>query len=172
MNKSYLNSVLGCLMLLLSSVALAELKLGYVNAALLLDRSPQAQKATSELKKEFSGRESDMIAANNEVIKMKKKLDRDGSIMSESKRKKLQVKILSHQRNLMRKDEALRQDVTIRRNEIMASLQILIRTAIDKVGNNGNYDIVFYEGIAYANPDLDISDLILDELKKLDRMNK
>lgn len=168
MINKYLWSGLLLGLMMVSTLSLAEVKLGYVNAAMLLDESPQAQKASRRLQEEFSGRQKNLLAAKERFDELKARLGRDGAIMSESANKKLRLDILSRQRDLMRDDEALRQDLAIRRNDIMGGLQLLIRKAIDDVGKKGAYDIIFYEGIAYANTTLDISDQVLNELKRLD----
>jgi len=74
--------------------------------------------------------------------------------------------ILSRQRDVMRDEEALRQDPSIRRSDVIGSLQDVIRAAIEAVGKRGKYDIIFYDGISYGNPALEITDQVLSELKK------
>jgi len=164
--KYILAGVLSVL-LMISTVAAAELKLGYVNATLLLEQSPQAQEAASRMKKEFGERETALLTGKAEMDEMQKKLSRDGDIMSEAKRKQLRLDILSRQRELVRNEEVLRQDVAIRRSDVIGLLQVTIRTAIEAIGARGQYDIIFYDAIAYGNPALDITAQVLDELKKM-----
>jgi outer membrane protein len=153
---------------LVSSAALAEAKLAYVNAALLLDQAPQAQKAAVSMKEEFGPRENKLNTGKRELEEMQQRMARDGSIMSDSNRQQMRVDILSRQRELVRDEEALRQDISIRRSDVISGLQGLIRAAIDVVGKQGQYDIIFYDGIAYANPTMDITDKVLEQLKKTD----
>jgi len=155
-------------LLLLSGSAMAELKLAYVNAAMLLDQAPQAQKAAAKMKAEFGARETSLISGKRELDELQAQLSRDGAVMSEDKRKTMRLDIMSRQRELVRNEEALRQDVAIRRNDVIGGLQLMIRSAIDDVGKKGGYSIIFYEGIAYADPLLDISASVLETLKKQD----
>ena len=165
MKRYLLNGLLVSLMLV-STAAVAELKLGYVNAALLLDKAPQAQQAATRMKEEFGSRESTLIAGKRKFDDMQARLGRDGSVMSDAQRKQLRLDIVELQRNLARDEEALRQDVAIRRSDVIASLQGLIRAAIDVVGKKGKYSLIFYDGIAYADSALDITDQVLEDLKK------
>ena len=168
MKKTFLINGLIFSLILASGMAMAETKLAYVNAAQLLDEAPQAQKASARLKEEFGARESSLIEGKRELDEMQKRLGRDGSIMSESKRKQMRLDILSRQREVARDEEALRQDIAIRRSDVIGGLQEMIRAAINVVGKQGKYDIIFYDGIAYANPTHDITSLILEEMKKTD----
>lgn len=165
-NKYSLIGLLSAL-ILLSTVVVADTKLGYVDAAKLLVESPQSKKASKGLAEEFGARQSDLIAAKAALEAMQKQLNRDGLIMSDSARKKLRLDILSQQRNFMRDDEALRHDATIRQSEVLGKLQELIRKAIVVVGENEDYDIILFEGIAYAKPGLDITGQVLKELERI-----
>lgn len=152
--------------LLLPTVSMAELKIGIVNAARLLEEAPQARAETELLNKEFSGRQNDLAAIQKELENLQGKLARDGAIMSEGERKKVGLDVLSRQRDLRRKQDDMRQDFTMRRNDVIGSLQAVIGDVIRNMGDAGGYDIIFFEAIAYSNPKLDITDEVLKELQK------
>ena len=151
-------------MLQLSLASAAELKLGYVDAARLLDEAPQAGVASDMLKQEFATRENELIAAQQEIKKLEDKLTRDGVIMTESEQKKAEQDLLSRKRELRRKQEELKEDFNIRRNDEIGKLQTFIKRAIEEVGKEGKYDLIFYEGISFANPGLDITAKVLHRL--------
>jgi|SRR3972149_5947879 len=157
-------ATIGVLMLQLSLASAAELKLGYVDAARLLDEAPQAGVASDMLKQEFATRENELIAAQQEIKKLEDKLARDGVIMTESEQKKAEQDLLSRKRELRRKQEELKEDFNIRRNDEIGKLQTFIKRAIEEVGKEGKYDLIFYEGISFANPGLDITAKVLHRL--------
>lgn len=153
-------------MLLLSSAFAADIKVGYVDATRLLEKAPQAEAAFKLLKEEFSSRESNVIESQKLLKEMEEKLLKEGDFMSESERKKIEVEMLAKKRDLRRDQEELRDDFNLRRNEEIGTLQQYIRQAIEEVGKNGDFDLIFYEGIAYANSRTDITDLVLEQLRK------
>lgn len=144
----------------------AEPRLGYVDAARLLEEAPQAQQATTRLKEEFAPREEEIALAQEELQQLEETLARDSAVMSESERRKLGLDVLSRKRELRRMQEEFREDVNIRRSDTVGNLQELIKDTIEEVGSEGNYDLIFFEGIAFANPGLDITDKVLQGLKK------
>ncbi len=158
--------------ILFPALALAEVKVGYVDAARLLEEAPQAKKATQRLKEEFAPREDEMIAIQNELKQLEERLNRDGAIMSEAERRRISMDILARKRELRRLQEDFREDINLRRNDAIGNLQQLIKQAIEEVGRKGKFDLIFYEGIAYANPELDITDRVLEGLKRLDEQSR
>ncbi|MBI1196044.1 MAG: OmpH family outer membrane protein [Gammaproteobacteria bacterium] len=152
--------------------ASADLKIGYVNAARLLEEAPQAKDATKKLKDEFAPRNDSMMELQDTLKKMQDRLTRDAAIMSESERKKLGLDILARKRELQRTQDAFQEDVNIRRNDALGRVQETIKKAIEEVGKKSHFDMIFFDGISYANPDLDITDKVLDRLQAMTSAKK
>ncbi len=168
MIKSFIQVSILLVLMFGSAMVMAEQKFGYVNPNDLMEKSPQGQAAANTIKEEFSDREATLMAAKGDLDELQKTLTRDGDIMSDSKRKSMRLDILSQQRDIIRDEEAFRQDLAIRRNDLFGGLQATIRQAIESVGKKGKFDIIFYDAIAYGNPKLDLTEQVLTELKKAD----
>lgn len=145
---------------------LAEAKIGYVNAARLLEDTPQAEAVSKKLKQEFAAREDELVAEQKKLQRLEERLSRDGPIMSEIERRRLERDLLSRKRDLRRARDDFREDVNIRRNEEIANLLEVVQDAIEAVGREQQFDLIVYEGIAYASPRIDLTELILERLRK------
>lgn len=148
------------------SVNAQELRVGFVNAAQLLEKAPQADAARANLEKEFSPRDKRLVAEQKELRLMEEKLNRDGAVMSDSERNKLERDILAGKRDLKRARDEFREDLNIRRNEELAKLQKLIVDSIRALAKEGEYDLVLTDGVLYASDKIDITALVLEKLKK------
>jgi len=155
-------SVLG----LLPTMGLAQdLKIGVVNPSRLLEEAPQAKVALSKLEKEFAARDNKLLKEQKAIKQDEEKLARDGAIMSEAARRKLERDILSRKRDLRRALDELREDRTFRSNEERGKLLRYVNDAITEVGKQEKYDLILYEGIAFANPNIDLTGMILKRLQ-------
>ena len=152
-------------LLAFASAAHAEVKIGYVNAARLLDESPQSEDVSKRLKQEFSGKEKDLLSKQNELKKLQDRMTRDGSVMSEAEHSKLDRDILTLQRDVQRRSDEFREDLNLRKNEEMNKLLGVIQQAIADIGKEQNYDLIVYEGVAYAATTIDLTDKVLDKLR-------
>ena len=144
----------------------ADLKLGYVDAIRLLEEAPQAREATQRLQREFASREEEIARTQDEVKRMEDALARDSAVMTENERRNMGLDVLARKRELRRMQEEFREDVNIRRNDALGGLQDLIKESIQEVGAAGGFDLIFFEGIAYANTALDVTDQVLAGLAK------
>jgi len=144
----------------------AEMKIGFVNAARVLEEAPQADAARTRLEKEFSPRDKKLVDAQKKVRKLEEKLTRDGAIMSETERRKLEREILSQQRELKRGQEEFREDLNIRRNEAFDTLRRRVFEVINDIAKAEKYDLVISDGVVYANDRIDITGKVVDQLKK------
>lgn len=143
----------------------AELKIGYVNASRLMDESPQAAEVSKRLKEEFSGKESELQARQKKLKQMEEQLSRDSAIMSESERRKLERDLDSQRRELSRTAGEFREDLNLRRNDEVGKLLELVQQTIQGMAKEQGFDLVIYEGVAYASQKIDITDKVLEKLR-------
>jgi outer membrane protein len=144
----------------------ADFKIGVVNPTAILEQAPQAKAALKRLEKEFAPRDKKAVAEQKALKKLEDKLNRDGPIMSESARRSAERDLVSRKRDLRRELDALRDDRTFRSNEERTKLLNYVNEAIKAVGKKDGYDLILYEGIAYAKPNVDLTKKILNYLKK------
>lgn len=155
------------LLSIISTTVYAEdYKIGAINAILVLEQSPQAEAARKLIEKEFAPRDKELVVAQKRMKELEDRLAKDGAIMSETERKKLNRDIINKKRELKRSQDEFREDFNFRRNEEFAKIQKQIVDAINKVAKEHNYDIVLTEGVIFASPKVDMSKLIIDYLKK------
>jgi len=143
-----------------------DYKLGAVNALRVLEQSPQADVARAKIEQEFAPRDKQLVAEQKKLKELEDRLAKDGEIMSESERQKLERDIINMRRDLRRSQDEFREDFNFRRNEEFAKIQKQIIEAIQKVAKDNNYDVVLSEGVIYASPKVDISSLVIEYLKK------
>lgn len=149
------------------SVASAQdIKIAAVNAIRILENSPQADVAHGKIEKEFAPRERQLVEEQKRLKSLEDRMVKDGAIMSESERANLEREILSMRRDLRRKQEEYREDLNFRRNEEFTQIQKSILEAIQNVAKEMGYDLVIGEGVIYASDKVDISDRVIEHLKR------
>jgi outer membrane protein len=147
-------------------IASAELKIGVVNAIKILEGAPQAEAARKQLEKEFASRDRDLVARQKSIKEMEDRLSREGATMSEADARKLERDIVSKRRDLKRDQDEFREDVNLRRNEEFGKIQKEIVQSIQDVAKSQGYDLILGEGVIYANEKTDITNAVLDRLRK------
>lgn len=143
---------------------LAETKIGFVDTVKLMEAAPQAKSAQSKIEKEFSPREKELVALQRQIKTKEDKLTRDGAVMSESERSKLEREILSKRRDLKRTQEEFRDDLNIRRNEVLAKLQKDMYQAVVTLAKEQKFDLIMSQGVVYSSDKIDITDSVLKKL--------
>lgn len=149
-----------------------ELKIGFVNAARVLEEAPQAEAARAQLEKEFSPRDKKLLAAQKEVKDMEDKLTRDGAIMSESERHKLEREIIDRKRDLKRESEDFREDLNIRRNEAFEQLRRRVQDVVINLAKEQKFDLIVSDGVVYFSDRVDITDQVIKRLSQDDKKAK
>ncbi len=154
------------LLLLAGTAGAVDYRIGVVNALKVLEAAPQADDARKLLEKEFAGRDRDLVAAQKDVKALEDKLAKDGAVMSEAERSRLERDIIGKKRELKRDQDEFREDVNFRRNEEFGKIQREIVQAIQAVAEAEKYDLILGEGVIFASKKVDVTDAVIDHLKK------
>lgn len=166
-NKSLLGVSLVVFALLAGAVSAETYRIGFVNATKVFEESEQYKGARDRLQTEFSRREKDLLSSQKQLKQLEEKLQRDGTVMSESEVKRLERDILSRRRKLKNAQTEFREDLNLRQNEEFKKLRAQIREVIQEVGKSEGIDLIVSDGVVYFSKKIDISDLVLKKLKRL-----
>lgn len=143
----------------------ADYKIGVVNAPRVLEQAPQAEAARKKLEKEFATRDRDLVARQKKLKEMEDRLTKDGAIMSESERSRLERNIINERRDLKRGTQEFQEDINFRRNEEMAEIQKQIAEAIIELAKEQKFDMILGTGVIYADEKVDITPQVVEKLK-------
>ena len=161
------NIICTAVVLLLPMIAVAEIKVGYLNLSEIMEKSPQAEAASKTLEKEFSYRYEKLTAARDEIVKFEETLKKDGTVMTDTRRSELEREILSKKREYIRQQEELKEDFNIRRNQEMGGLQKSVNEVVTGLAKSEKYDLVVTQPVLFASERIDITQRVLEELQKL-----
>lgn len=144
----------------------AELKIGYVQVDKILQEAPQTAESGKKLEKEFSPRTQELERLQKQIKDIESSLDKEALTISDADRKNKERDAANLKIDFQRKQRELREDVNLRKNEELVSLQDRINKAVTAVSESDGYDLVVYGGVAYANKKIDITDKVLKSLGK------
>jgi outer membrane protein len=148
-----------------TSVHAAELKVGVVNAAAVMEQSPQKTRALARLEKEFASRSKSIESKVKSLRAKQEKLVKDGAIYSADERKSKERALVSEQRDIKRLQDEYSEDLSIRRNEELRKLEKEIAKTIVDLAKKESYDLIVYQGVIFASDKVDITDKVLNSLK-------
>jgi outer membrane protein len=155
------------MLLLVANVSYAELKIGFVNVAKVLEKAPQAEKAKKRLEKEFSPRDKQLVSQGKEIKKLEEKLSRDAAVMSESERRRLEKDIIAKKRDAKRSQQEFKEDFNMRRNEELTKLQRRIMEAIKALAKDEKFDLLLTDGVIFASQQVDVTNQVQEKLSAL-----
>jgi outer membrane protein len=144
----------------------AELKVGYVQVDKILQEAPQTAETGKKLEREFSPRSQELERMQKQIKDLETSLSKDSLTISETERRNKERDVSNLKIEFQRKQRELREDVNLRKNEELGSLQDRINKAVTTVAEAEGYDLVVYGGVAFASKKIDITDKVLKSLGK------
>jgi len=156
-----------CILLLglaLSASADAQqLRIGYVDMKQVLDSAPQVIAGRAKLDQEFRARNDaiELDEFRGDALEMRLQ---QGDMTADN-RLKTERELREMRRNISRRKEDLRDELSFRRTEEVQQLEDQINIAVQEIAQRNGYDLIISSPVIYANPDLDITALILEQLE-------
>ena len=164
-NKTYVGILLSIFLLIPLSLH-AEIKIGYVVVEKVLKDAPQTASSNKKLEKEFKSRTDDLQKKVKATQVQEKDFKKNSLTMSDSDKQKAQKKIQNSKIEIQRIERELREDIDIRRREEIGKLQQQINKSIEELAEKEKYDLILYQGVAYASKGIDITDDLIKALGK------
>lgn len=158
-------SLIALSLLLAAGVAYgADYKIGFVNTERLFREAAPAKRAQQKLEKEFSARDAEKQKLSKQVRDLQSQLDRDGATMGESERRNKERDLANQMRDLQRMDREMREDLNIRRNEELSSVQERANKVIMQIAEAEKYDLIIQDPVVFASQRVDITDKVIKAL--------
>jgi len=146
-----------------AQVSAQQLRIGYVDMKAVLDSAPQVMAGRSKLDQEFRERndaiEMDELRADALEMRMQQ------GDLAEDRQLQMERDLRELRRNVTRRKEDLRDELSFRRTEEVQRLEEEINVAVQEIAQRNGFDLIISSPVIYANPDLDITNLILEQLE-------
>ncbi|MDH5387877.1 MAG: OmpH family outer membrane protein [Gammaproteobacteria bacterium] len=149
-----------------NAMAASELKIGFVGVEKLLTQAPQVEAVNTAMMERFGGKKQELQDLEKEIKSMQENYKRNELVMTEDKLNELKTKLIGKVQMFKQMETTLNQEVSTMRNQELAVLQKAIRDIINDVAKKDKYDLILSEGVVFAADKLDITDIILDRMKK------
>jgi len=140
-----------------------QLRVGYVDMKQVLDNAPQVLAGREKLDLEFRPRNETIEFQERQVQTMDDRLQMGD--LAEDARIRLDRELREMRRNVNRQKEDLRDELSFRRTEEVQKLEEQINLAVQEIARDNGYDLILSSPVIYADPSLDITQLILDQLR-------
>jgi outer membrane protein len=168
--------VLGAAAALASAVAIAPsagiaegpaaTRIGYVDMKRLLDNAPQVVAGREKLSKEFAPRDASLKADEKRLDELREKQQREGATMAAADADALKREIDALDRSIKRNREAMRNDLKSRSDQELDKSWREINDAVVAFAREQGYDIIVPSPVVYASARVDITDQVLERLRR------
>lgn len=138
-----------------------ELKIGVVNIQQLMEQAPQSRVAMEALDEEFQPRQREIVAKQTELQELNERVQRDLAVMGETERRNAEKELRDLQREVTRLRNEFGEDLNLRRNEELGTLQRSLLKEVQDYAQAAGYDLVVGDGVLFASSAVNITENVL-----------
>jgi outer membrane protein len=140
-----------------------SLKIGFVNTERVFREASPAKRAQQKLEKEFAVRNAELAKIEKQGRDMQSDLERDNVTMTEAVRRDKERQLADVSRNFQRLQREIREDLNLRRNEELASVQERATRVINQIAEQEKFDLILQEAV-FASSRIDITEKVIKAL--------
>ena len=141
----------------------AEMKIGFVNTERVFREAAPAKRAQQKLEREFSARNAELSKIEKQGRDLQTELERENVTMPETARREKERQLADISRNFQRIQREIREDLNLRRNEELASVQERATRVINQIAEQEKFDLVIQEAV-FASGRIDITEKVIKAL--------
>lgn len=161
--KKWILLLAACTIAFPATAQLVALKIGFVNTERVFREAAPAKRAQQKLEKEFAVRNAELAKIEKQGRDMQSELERDNVTMTEAVRRDKERQLADVSRNFQRLQREIREDLNLRRNEELASVQERATRVINQIAEQEKFDLILQEAV-YASGRIDITDKVIKAL--------
>lgn len=146
----------------------AELKIGVVDVARIMQNLPQKQAVQDKLQNEFNLRRDEIMKLGKDIQKEEESLKRDQAVLSADQLQQSERAIYDKKLQFKRLKQAYQEDAGRREQEEIQKLLQKVGKIVDELAKSGQYDIVLRREAApfYVSNKVDMTPAVLEAFKK------
>lgn len=141
-------------------------RIGYVDMKRLIDHAPQVIAARARLEAEFATRNRQLDADAARLAQMETRLLREAGQMTAADAERLGREVDALRRSIERTRAALQQEFGERVDQELGSAWPVMEAAVAAYAREAGYDLVLSSPQLYASGRIDITDRVLDRLRR------
>jgi len=144
----------------------ADYVIAVIDPTRIVEQSPQYEAARAQLEKEVGDRERKLVEQQEQLTELRRKFERDATLMSEEELQRLQTDIRNRGRKIKYAQAEFREDFSLRRNELRTRLAQQVEEVVAELAREENIDLILSEGLVYVSKRIDISDQVIARLRE------
>jgi outer membrane protein len=140
-----------------------EMKIGFVNTEQVFREAAPAKRAQQKLEREFAKRNEELTKIEKQGRDLQTDLERENVTIPEAQRREKERQLADISRNFQRLQREIREDLNLRRNEELASVQERATRVINQIAEQEKFDLIIQEAV-FASGRIDITDKVIKAL--------
>ncbi len=139
-------------------------KFGFVNTERILRDAVPAQRAQKKIEAEFQKRDQELAKIADQLKRMQDDLDKDSVTLSETQRRNREREFGDLNREFQRKQREFREDLNLRKNEELQSVQERANKVIQQIAEAEKFDLILQDPVVFASQRIDITEKVIKAL--------
>jgi outer membrane protein len=154
-------------LLLVAGSAFAEIKIGVINVQRAIGDTNEAKALLTKLHSDYKKDEDALRALNTEITQLQEKFVKDGDVMSDVEKGKMQKTVEDKQRDLQFQADKLQRIFQEKQQDLLGQMGPKLEAVLKDIVARDKYNLIVHkQNVIYADPQYDITTQITEALNQ------
>lgn len=152
-------------LLLVAGSAFAEMKIGVINVQRAIGDTNEAKALLAKLHTDYKKDEDALRALNTEITQMQEKFVKDGDVMSDTEKGKMQKTVEDKQRDLQFQADKLQRIFQEKQQDLLGQMGPKLEAVLKDIVAKDKYNLIVHkQNVIYSDPQFDITSQVTEAL--------
>ena len=155
------------LALLVTNAFAHDLKIGYIDVEKVIKNTPQYQEDIDKINNQFQQKKDELLTLFEHLKLLKESLLKISKEPQADEYSKKFNNLKELERYYQQETVAWNEQLNIERTVVIKHIEGIINKIIKKYGIDKEFDIIFYQNVAFVSSEIDITQLVIDQIQEL-----
>jgi len=169
-NKVLMSALLVCSFFCFQSLALAEVKIGFVDIQAVLSKTKSGKKARAEMEKEIDKKKKEVQTKEKELQKLSQDFEKKAMALSNEMKQKKSLELQQEYAKVREFAAKAQMDLQNRDREIFSPIYEKMKKSIAKVAKENNLSMLLEkneQSLSWTDDALDMTDKVVETFDKM-----
>jgi outer membrane protein len=155
------------MLLLVAGSAFAEMKIAVINVQRAIGDTDEAKALLTKLHADYKKDEDALRALNTEITQLQEKFVKDGDVMSDTEKGKMQKTVEDKQRDLQFQADKLQRIFQEKQQDLLGQMGPKLEAVLKDIVAKDKYNMIVHkQNVIYSDPQYDITAQVTEALNQ------
>ena len=144
-----------------------DIKIGFIDTNIVITNLSKYRQSIEVISKEFEPKKQELLDLYNHIVLVRSNIHLIQKTKSSDSIESEILKLSNLEKSFKNETELWQNAMNVKKLDLLNEIELIVNRTINEYAKRENYDLIFYENIAFVSDEINITQEIIAEIEKL-----